>query len=209
MTARLTSERLLAAVLVILLAAIGIVLLASSKRSSVPAPSRPSSGFQGPAFPAGLHAPAFSLTDQTGHRVSLSQYRGHIVLLTFLHSRCTDFCPLMVEDMKGALNLLPGSGRGIEAIAITAQPAEDSAANRRAFVAQHHMEGRLAYLSGSTTELRRIWRGYHVAPVLPGQPEHTAFVIVIDKAGVERLGYPADQLTPESLAHDVGVLARS
>jgi protein SCO1/2 len=68
--------------------------------------------------------------------------------------------------------------------------------------------GRLAYLSGSVSQLQAVWSGYHVAPVLPGKPDHTAFVLVIDKRGIERLGYPADQLTPENLAHDIGILER-
>jgi hypothetical protein len=31
-------------------------------------------------------------------------------------------------------------------------------------------------------------------------------VLLIDKRGIERVGYPADQLTPEDLAHDIRVL---
>jgi protein SCO1/2 len=112
----------------------------------------------------------------------------------------------MVEDLKGALNLLPDNGRGVTTIAISAQPSEDSRANRRRFLALHHMTGRLAYLSGPASQLQAVWRGYHVAPVLPGKPEHTAFVLVIDRDGIERLGYPADQLTPENLAHDIRLL---
>src|SRR5438876_10613947 len=39
------------------------------------------------------HAPAFSLRDQRGRRVSLRSLRGHAVLLTFLDSRCKRECP--------------------------------------------------------------------------------------------------------------------
>jgi protein SCO1 len=202
MTASSTSQRLLVVVLVILLAAIAVVLLTGTKSHNAPTAT---AAFQGPAFPSGLRAAEFSLTDQDGHRVSLSQYRGRVVVLTFIHSQCKDACPLMVEDIKGALNSLPGTGRGVAAIGITAQ---DTPANRRKFLAEHQMTGRLAYLNGSAGDLRRIWRAYHVDPVLPGRPQHTAFVIVIDKTGVERLGYPADQLTPESLTHDLQVLER-
>jgi protein SCO1/2 len=210
MIARHTSQRWLIAVLAILLAAIGVVLVAASQRSGgAGAVSQPSSPFAGPSFPPGLHAPPFSLADQNGRPVSLSQYRGHIVLLTFIHSKCADTCPLLAEDMKGALDLLPANGRGIDAVAITAAPAEDSAASRRAFITKHHLWGRLEFLNGPIADLRRIWRSYHVNPVVSGQPDHTAFVILIDKAGVERVGDPADQATPESLAHDIGALARS
>ena len=54
--------------------------------------------------------------------MSLSQYRGHVVVLTFIHSLCHDTCPFMVEQIKGALNELPGNGRGIPAIGVSVEP---------------------------------------------------------------------------------------
>jgi cytochrome oxidase Cu insertion factor (SCO1/SenC/PrrC family) len=129
-------------------------------------------------------------------------------VLTFIHSKCQDACPLTVEDIKGALNLLPPPGHGVAAVAITAQPAQDTRASRRAFLAEHEMGGRLAYLNGSERSLTRIWSAYHVLPVLPGKPDHTAFTLLIDKRGLERVGFPAEQMTPEALAHDIGVLER-
>ncbi len=77
----------------------------------------------------------FSLRDQDGHLVSLAQYRGHVVVLTFIHSLCKDACPFMVEQIKGALNTLPGQGSGVPAIGVSVDPAEDTPANRRAFLA--------------------------------------------------------------------------
>lgn len=39
--------------------------------------------------------PDFQLTDQSGKRISLSQYRGKVLLVTFIYTRCPfpDFCP--------------------------------------------------------------------------------------------------------------------
>jgi protein SCO1/2 len=58
-----------------------------------------------PAAAAGsLHVPApgeevpdFSLTDQSGKRISLQQYRGGVLFITFIYTRCPfpDFCPRM------------------------------------------------------------------------------------------------------------------
>lgn len=202
------SQRALIGVLIALLIAIAVVLVVQTRSHSSPAGSSQASGFAGPTLPPGVTAPDFTLTDQDGRRVTLASFRGRVVLLTFLHTQCKDYCPLMTEDIKGALNLLPDNGRSVKAVAITAAPSEDSPASRRRFLALHHMTGRLAYLSGSHAQLTAIWNGYHVAPVLPGKPEHTAFVLVVDRNGIERLGYPADQLTPENLAHDIGILQR-
>jgi protein SCO1 len=202
-----TAQRLLTLVLVSLLAAIGAVLLASSRGSQTPSALRSTSPFEGPTMPPGLRAANFSLVDQNGHRVTLSQYRGHVVLLTFIHSLCHDTCPFMVEQIKGALNELPGNGAGVPAIGISVAPGEDTVADRRKFLAKHEVSGRLAFLNGSVQQLRRVWHDYAIQPVTP-KIDHSTFVLLIDKRGLERVGFAADQLTPEDLAHDIRVLER-
>jgi protein SCO1/2 len=158
-------------------------------------------------MPAGLRAANFSLMDQSGHRVTLSHYRGHVVVLTFIHSLCHDTCPFMVEQIKGALGDLPRDGSGVPAIGVSAAPAEDTVAHRRAFLAKHHMTGRLAFVNGPPATMRRVWHAYGILPVTP-KVDHSTFVLVIDKRGLERVGFAADQLTPEGLSHDIRVLER-
>jgi protein SCO1/2 len=199
-----TSQRILLGVLVALLAAIGAILLGrNAPHGGSPSPT----SFAGPAMPPGLHAADFALTDQGGHLVTLSRYRGRVVVLTFIHSRCKDACPFMVEQIKGALNEIPDSGRAVVAIGISVVPAEDTRASRRAFLAQHEMSGRMAFLNGAPPALARVWHAYAIQPV-QGNVDHSTFVLLIDKHGIERVGFPADQLTPEGLAHDIGRLQR-
>ena len=45
-------------------------------------------------------APAFTLDDQFGKRVSLADYRGKAVLLTFLYVECPDVCPLITAALR-------------------------------------------------------------------------------------------------------------
>jgi protein SCO1/2 len=44
---------------------------------------------------AGEEVPDFSFTNQSGKHISLKQYRGQLLLLTFIYTRCPfpDFCP--------------------------------------------------------------------------------------------------------------------
>jgi protein SCO1/2 len=48
----------------------------------------------------GEDVPDFSLTNQDGSRISLKQYRGHVLLVTFIYTRCPfpDFCPRMSSN---------------------------------------------------------------------------------------------------------------
>lgn len=46
--------------------------------------------------------PDFKLTDQNGHAVHLSDFRGKVVVLTFIYTRCPlpNFCPLMSKNFS-------------------------------------------------------------------------------------------------------------
>jgi protein SCO1 len=206
MIASSTVQRALLLVLVSLLAAIGVVLVTSRKSESA-STSTPASKFEGPTLPPGLRAADFVLADQAGRRVTLLAYRGRVVILTFIHSQCHDACPFMVEQIKGALNDLPGAGRSVPAIGITVAPSEDTRAHRRQFLAHHQLSGRMAFLNGPLGAVRRVWHAYAMQPV-QGPIDHSTFVLLVDKRGIERVGFAADQLTPEGLAHDIRVLER-
>lgn len=205
MVASAKRQRVLMVALVTLVAAI-VVVLATGQGGGSPTATA-STQFQGPTMPADLRAHDFTLTDQHGRRVRLSADRGHVVILTFIHSLCHDACPLMVEQIKGALNLLPGNGAGVPAIGVSADPSEDTVARRRAFLAKHEMTGRLAFVNGPEAVMRPIFKAYAIQPVTP-KVDHSTFVILVDKRGLERVGFAADELTPEALAHDIRVLQR-
>ena len=201
------TQRLLLVILCALLAAIGVVLV-TGRRSEGARTSNTSSPFDGPTMPPHLRAADFSLLDQNGHLVSLSQDRGKVVVLTFIHSLCHDACPFMVEQIKGALGELPGNGAGVPAIGVSVAPSEDTVARRHAFLAKHLLATRLAFVNGRLSSMRRVWRAYGIQPVRP-KIDHSTFVLLIDRRGYERVGFAADQLTPEGLAHDIRVLERN
>jgi protein SCO1/2 len=203
--------RLQRALMLVLLVLIGaIVFIALNDRGPAAAGSSRSGGsdrFDGPTMPPNLRARDFTLTDQYGRRVSLSADRGKVVVLTFIHSLCHDTCPFMVEQIKGALDDLPGNGRNIPTIGVSVAQAEDTVHNRKAFLATHDMTGRMEFVNGAPATMREIWHAYAIQPVTP-KVDHSTFVLLIDKRGYERVGFAADQLTPEGLAHDIKVLER-
>lgn len=210
MASVLTLQRALALLLVLLLAGIGVVLISNGDSGTAEPSHGNGSSLEGPTMPPGLHAANFSLLDENGRRVSLAQYRGRVIVLTFIHSLCHGACPLMVQQIKGALNDLPGAGRGIPTLAVSVDPAQDTRTNRIKFLTKYQMRGRLRYLGGSRGELAPIWRDYAMRPVVGNGKvdDHSAFVLLIDKQGLERVGYSVSELTPEDLAHDIRLLER-
>jgi protein SCO1/2 len=197
----------LVGVLVALLAAIAGVLVVH-RVSSAPHARRAAdiTEFDGNSLPH-VRAANFTLTDQTGKPVTLSHDRGHVVVLTWIHSLCKDNCPFMVEQIKGALNLLPDRGRGVDVIGVSVEPGQDTVRNRRRFLADHEMTHRMVYVNGTLSEMRRVWKHYGIQPVT-AKSDHSAFVFLISKRGYEQIGFPSVQLTAGALAHDIRVLQR-
>jgi len=66
------------------------------------------------------------------------------------------------------------------------------------------------YLVGSERALRPVWRAYNVPPALSQRPRFARAtpVVLIDRAGNERVLFQLEQLTPEALSHDARVLLR-
>ena len=163
------------------------------------------SGFDGAALPPGTVAPAFTLSDQHGHPVSLRAYRGRVLVISFLYPTCGPTCVLVAQQIRGALDRLR---RPAPVLLISAEPGADAPAKVARFLKQVSLDGRVVYLSGTRRQLQAVWRSYRITP--PSSSASTfrraASVLLIDGAGNERVLFGLEQLTPESLAHDIGKL---
>ena len=180
----------------VLIAALAVVLFAGGKKDAGGA------GFDGALRPAGIPPVAFSLKDQDGKAATLAQYRGQPVILTFMYSTCRDTCPLTAQQIRGALDQL---GKDVPTLAISVDPANDTQLNARRFVNRQGLTRRMRFLLGDRAQLAPIWKAYGIQPQGKGF-EHTAYVVLVDGKGVQRVGWPVDKLTPEGLAHDLRLL---
>jgi cytochrome oxidase Cu insertion factor (SCO1/SenC/PrrC family) len=206
-------KRTLSALLVLAVAAVAlaaIVIFAGSSRPDSPATtatpeSAGPSGFDGAALGAGIAAPNFTLTDQVGRAVSLSDYRGQVTVLSFLYSSCGAPCAVIAQQIRGALDDLPHPAA---VLIVSADPGADSPASVRRFLARASLTGRVQYLTGPPARVRAVLRAYHVkAPGVHASAFGRATpVILIDRGGVQRVLFEIEQLTPDSLAHDIGKL---
>lgn len=153
-------------------------------------------------------APAFALADQRGQRVSLAQQRGHVTVLAFVYSTCGAPCLVIAQQIRGALDELPAP---VPVLLVSVEPAADTAANVRRFLARTSLTGRVSYLSGTPAQLRPVWHAFHVTAARAHRAAfaRTASVFLIDAGGRERVIFQLEQLTPEGLAHDIRKLLAS
>lgn len=153
-----------------------------------------------------IQAPDFTLIDQGGQSVTLSDFRGKTVVLTFIYTHCPDFCPLTAEKLRAAYAALsPGRQRKVVMLAVTVDPARDSQAALQAFSAQHGLADNPNWytLRSDQATLEKVWHSYGVDPgammamphdgmmatptASPGTLAHTNAVYLIDAKGRERV----------------------
>jgi protein SCO1/2 len=188
------------ALAVIIFAAKGI----SSDDGSPTVSAGPTSAFEGAVLPPGIKAPDFALKDERGRRVTMKEYRGRPVVVTFLYSHCHDTCPIQAQQVKGALDDL---GHGLPALAISVDPRGDTPKSVDRFDAEQGVTNRIRWVLGRESQLRPLWQGFHTTSQTP-QTEHMARLVLVDKKGFQRIGYPPNQVTPERLAHDLRLLEK-
>jgi protein SCO1 len=179
----------------------GVVLLGDDRGDPVSAAGP--TGLHGGLRPPAARAVDFRLRDQDGTFATMDEYRGRMVVVTFLYSTCQDTCPLTAQQIRGGLDDL---GRDVPVLAISVDPKSDTPLHVKRFLVRQHLTGRMRYLVGTHRQLAPVWRAYGIQPQGHGF-EHTASTVIVDGAGRQRVGYLTDQLTPEALADDLRALA--
>jgi protein SCO1/2 len=191
-----------------LVIAVGAVIYLVRGTGAAPTPVLRGTDLRGTggAYPL---APDFRLVDQSGTPVSLSQFRGRPVVLTFLYTHCPDECPLTAEKLRVALHQLGASASGVAILAVSTDPIGDTQAAAQAFSAQHQMLDRWHYLIGAHDQLAPVWKAYGIAVAAgarAGEVTHGLGLYVIDKQGRERV-YLGNDFDPAALAADLRILA--
>jgi protein SCO1/2 len=182
--------------------ALAAVVLAAGSGDDDPAADAGGAGFEGSRMPAGVRAPDFTLRDQDGEPVSMRSLRGKPVIVTFLYTTCDDTCPAQAQTVRGALDDLD---EDVPALAIAVDPPRDTPERAKVFLAKAKALGRIDFVLGTRAELAPLWKAFFIRPQSVSE-EHQARFTLVDKRGFQRIGFPGDQATPETLAHDVRLL---
>ena len=196
------NPRVAVALLLVGVIALGAIVLAASGGGDDQEPVADDNTFAGASMPEGLFAPDFELRDQEGQQVSMRALRGRPVIVTFLYTHCEDTCPIQAQTVRGALDDL---GHDVPALAIAVDPPNDTPQSARKFLAEQRVTGRLDFVLGSRAQLRPVWDGFGVRPQRVTE-EHNARITLVDARGIQRVGYPGSEATPERLAHDLRLL---
>ena len=136
-------------------------------------------------------APAVSLTDQHGKPMSLSDFSGKAVILTFGDDKCTDLCTLLAQDVIAADKDLGAAKSNVQFVSINANPFYPSVAATREWSDEHGL-GKVAnwhFLTGSPAVLASLSKAYGVDVELDHHNRtivHGTDMFFIDPSGHER-----------------------
>jgi protein SCO1/2 len=176
----------------------------------VPAVSHPAGRENG--LPRIGAAPEFTLTNQDGRRLSLSDFRGKVVALTFIYASCADTCPILTAKMAGLQSRLgPDFGARVAFVSISVDPEHDTPEVLKRYAEGHgaKMAG-WAFLTGTQAEIREVARRYGIyyKKMERGDVDHTFLTSVIDQRGTLRVQYLGVRFDPDELLRDLQSLLR-
>ena len=155
--------------------------------------------------PIGQQVPDFTLADQDGQLVSLASFRGKIVALSFIYTRCPlpDYCPRVMTNL-GALRdtFSDRLGKDLALLTITFDPKYDTPEKLKEFAIRYGADvpgWRL--LTGTPDEIERVCARFGLESwPEEGMITHTLQTAVLDREGrlvatVEGRDYSAAQLS--------------
>jgi protein SCO1/2 len=149
-------------------------------------------------------APNFLLKDQLGNSISLVQFKGKPVVLTFLYTHCPDVCPLTAEKLHTTMLGLGNNAQQVVILAVSMDPKGDTAVAAQNFSKVHKLGDYFHFLIGPHNELAPVWASYSVdaqAATSSGTVNHSSALYVIDKQGHERVlldnSFSSDQLASD------------
>jgi cytochrome oxidase Cu insertion factor (SCO1/SenC/PrrC family) len=138
----------------------------------------------------GAKAPDIRLTNQFGQQVSLSAFRGKVVILAFTDSECTTVCPLTTVSMLEAKQMLGRAGQSVQLLGVDANPDATAVSDVMAYSRSHAMVNQWDFLTGSLAQLHAVWKAYSIyVQIQSGQVDHTPALFVINQRGQEEKVY--------------------
>ncbi len=150
--------------------------------------------------------PDFTLTDQTGAPVRLSQFRGQPVAVTFVYSRCpvATACPLTVARFSKIQAGLAKEKFGA-LLTVTVDPENDTPAALKAYATSVGADpARWKFLTGDPKAVARVAETFGVLYYPDkGQIVHSQVVAIVDPDGKLATIHYGEQWEPETVLQDL------
>jgi protein SCO1 len=142
-------------------------------------------------------APRFSLRDQNGRPISLDQFRGRPVIVTFIDPLCRNLCPLEAKVLARVVAQLPVAQRPA-ILAVSTNRWADARKNLLLDKSKWHLPNDWHWAVGAPAALARVWKAYAIgvsvatktiAGIKVHRITHTEAAYLVDPSGHQRALY--------------------
>lgn len=139
----------------------------------------------------------YKFTNELGQAVSLNDFRGQALGITFFYTRCPlpDFCPRLSKNFQEAsqkLAAMTNAPANWHFISITFDPANDTPAMLKAYGESYHYDpNRWSFLTGPPDKIAELAKscGVEYSPDA-GTINHNFRTLIVDAAGHLQMIYP-------------------
>lgn len=167
----------------------------------------------GPRLPVIRTAPAFALVDQDESPRKLADYKGKVVLVSFIFTTCNGTCPATTHRLARVFHELEKKDykERVQFVSITLDPERDTAEALRGYRRLYDISSPLwAHLTGKPPEVKKVLDAWDMwaKPAANGQLDHPSRVYLVDPAGRVREIYNLDFLRLPWVMEDIEGLLR-
>ena len=166
-----------------------------------------------PALKAGVfepprQAPEFSLRGSDGNDLTLSRYRGKLVLMSFGFTHCAAVCPTTLATLAQARQALGPQASAVQVVFVTVDPERDDPAQMKTYLAA--FDPSFVGGAGKPEVLAAMRKNYGVVankvPMTGGYAvDHTSSIFLIDRDGKLRAMMPYGR-DAKDFVHDIKLL---
>ena len=169
-------------------------------------------GFSGGTVTPVKAAPELGLRTWNGRRVTMADYSGKAVLVTFLYVNCPDICPLIVDNLVRVKDRLGPAGKRVRIVAVSVDPTGDTPAAIKRFLTTHRALKDVDYLIGPRDQLEATWArwgiGARVNKENSALVEHSGVIWGVDTHGRRATFYPATGFDVADIEGDLRLLLK-
>jgi len=161
---------------------------------------------------AGDEVPELAVVDQDGRSRTLSSWKGQVVALTFVYTRCPypTFCPLMDRNfaaVQQALQNDPAVRGRVHLLSISFDPEYDTPGILKTHAARRGADPSVwSYVTTARDDVDRFAASFGMSIVrgpAPADFTHTLRTAVIDREGRLASLHSGNEWTPDDLLRDI------
>jgi protein SCO1/2 len=143
------------------------------------------------------HVFTCKFTNELGQAVSLDDFRGQALAITFFYTRCPlpDYCPRLSKNFQTAMKQLeasPNAPTNWHFLSVTFDPLVDSPAMLKNYALNYGYDpAHWSFLTGAPDEIGELARGSGVTfRTVDGTIDHNFRTLIVDPAGKLRTVFP-------------------